>query len=208
MDVLLQPSEAENAGKHLSNNYLATTHLSHTPVNSIMLDDESSPSLIKGVRVGILAPGVSALKTLYLRNTGAGGDRMVDISVQSRYAASEDPSPENVELHDITETLQTLVVPTVDPINVKWGVVYRRSLGERPGPADLRTFEGDFWDDGDGGEAVVDLEMQCVGPWSLEVENIVLERQVRNHESCRCTFYNLTSTTGQRTRKDSLLFRE
>jgi hypothetical protein len=180
-DVLLQPSETDDAGMCLP----LQTRWVHTQivccaVNSIILDNESSSGLIKGVAFGVLAPGVSVLKTLYLVNTGAAGDRMLDVSIQSRSTAiPEALTSESSELQDMSETLQTLIVPTVDPIKVTYGVEYRRALGPRAGLADLRTFEGEFWDDGDGGEAMVNARMECVGPWGLEVESIQLQTQVR-----------------------------
>lgn len=146
------------------------------PVNTIILDDERSSGLIKGVSFGVLAPGVSALKTLYLANTGAAGERVLDFSIQS--TATGDVH-ENIELRDMTETLQTLVVPTVNPLAVGFDVVYRRTLGEQLGLADLKTFESDFWDDVDGGEAVVTFRMVCAEPWSLEIESVKLVTQVK-----------------------------
>lgn len=144
--------------------------------NLIALDDERSSSLIKGVNFGVLQPGVSVVKTLYLISSGAAGDRMVDVSIQS--TALEAHQPENPELQDMTETLQTLVVPTLDAIKVKFDVEYKRALGPRAGVADLRTYDHDFWDDGDGGEAIVTARMECAGPWALEVASMKLHRQV------------------------------
>ncbi|KAJ7270064.1 Gryzun, putative trafficking through golgi-domain-containing protein [Mycena haematopus] len=157
-DVLLQPTEIDGTE------------------NMIALDDESSPSLIKGVNFGVLQLGVSVVKTLHLISSGAAGDRMVDVSIQSTTVGAQ--QPENPELQDMTETLQTLIVPTSDAIKVDYGVVYKRALGARAGVADLRTYDHDFWDDGDGGEAVVTARMQCVGPWGLEVASVKLLREV------------------------------
>lgn len=144
--------------------------------NLIVLDEERSPSLIKGVNFGILQPGVSVVKTLHLISSGAAGERMVDVSIQSTVVGTE--TPENPELQDMTETLQTLVVPTVEAIKVKYGVVYKRAAAARVGVADLRTYDHDFWDDGDGGEAVVTAQMECAGPWGLEVASVKLLREV------------------------------
>ena len=149
--------------------------LNELTVNSITVEEESSSSFIKGVSFGTLAPGTSCAKTLYLTSTGGAGDRVLDISVQSRsqQGTDEDPSTE-----DLTEILQTLVVPTVSAFNVTHDVVYRRSVRDRAGHADLRAFEEDFWDDGYGGEANVNLTLECAGPWNIELENVILERQV------------------------------
>lgn len=144
--------------------------------------------MIKGVPCGVLAPGVNVIKTLYLVNTGAAGDRMIDLSVQSRSTATPSKptspvSPEGRELSDVSELLQTLVVPTVDPVKVTYAVNYRRALGERPGLADLTTYEGDFWDDGDGGEAIVNVKMECAGPWGMDIEYVKLLRKVSSVRS-------------------------
>jgi trafficking protein particle complex subunit 11 len=125
----------------------------------------------------VLAPGLRVLKTLYLVNTGAAGHRMVDISVQSRSTDSEEID-ESLEFQDVTDTLQTLIVPTVDPIEISHTVTYTRSLSEWPGLADLRTFDTDFCDDRRGGQALIKSKMVCVGPSEIEIESIRLEREV------------------------------
>jgi hypothetical protein len=151
------------------------------------LDDEHSSGLIRGVPFGVIAPGITVIKTLYLVNTGAAGDRRIDISIQSQATTamatnvlerSSLDSPPSADQSDISETLQTLLVPTVEPIKVTYGTVYRRALGARMELADLTTFENEFWDDGEGGEAVVSAKMQCVGPWCLMVESVKLVRKV------------------------------
>ncbi len=71
-------------------------------------------------------------------------------------------------MEDVSEILQTLTVPTVKALNVAYDVTYRRPLAERLGLADLRRFEEDFWDEGEAGEALVTLRLECAGPglWS------------------------------------------
>ncbi|KAJ7772064.1 Gryzun, putative trafficking through golgi-domain-containing protein [Mycena maculata] len=158
--VLLQPTEIDGTE------------------NVIILEDERSSSLIKGVSFGVLQPGVSVVKTLYLLSSGGAGDRLVDVSIQSTALGAQS---ENPELQDMTETLQTLVVPTSDAIKVNFGLVYKRALGARAGIADLRTYDHDFWDDGDGGEAIVTTQMECTGPWGLDVTNVKLHREDNDH---------------------------
>ncbi|KAF8891851.1 Gryzun, putative trafficking through golgi-domain-containing protein [Infundibulicybe gibba] len=157
VEILLQPSDIDDA------------------INSIVLDDQRSSGLIKGISCGVLAPGVSIVKTLYLISTGAGGDRTVDISVQSRSPTLSPDSQESSD--DMTETLQTLVVPVIDPITVTQDVVYRQSLRECPGLADLATYEEEFWDDWKGGEALITTRLVCAGKWGLEVVGVQLERE-------------------------------
>jgi hypothetical protein len=147
-------------------------------VNSITVNGERSAGLLKGIPLGVLKPGVNVLKTLKLFSTGAGGDRVLDISIQSRSAVPRLDHSLEVEI-DTTETLRTLVVPTVAPIRVVYNVGYRRPLGAQLGLADLRNYDCEFWDESSGGEAVVTANMECAGPWSLKIDSLKLIRQVR-----------------------------
>jgi hypothetical protein len=137
-------------------------------VNVIRVDDEQSQSLIKGVTLGTIMPGETALKTLYLKNTGGVGDRVLDISIQSRSPVAQDTS----------EVLHTLSVPTVAPMKVEYGVKYLHARGPLPGLTDLHTYESDYWDDGEGGEALISAGMACMGPWGVSVETVRLVRKV------------------------------
>lgn len=157
-----------------------------SPVNTITLDSERSQSFIKGVSFGSLPPGVTAAKTLFLLSTRSPGDRWLDISVQSRchhHTASTDvdesrePTSANPELQDVSEMLRTLAIPTVEPITTTFHVSYRRSLVKQPGLADLRTFDHEYWDDSVGGEAIVSAEFEFKGPFSVEVDSVVLHRE-------------------------------
>lgn len=162
IDILLLPSEYDEA------------------VSTITVDDERSTSLIKDIPIGVLKPGANCVKTLMMSNAGPPGNRVLDVSVRSR---SPSDHPEQVEetaddglQNDTTEILHTLIVPTVEPFKMSQEIVYRRSTSEWPGVADLRTFDGDHWDDR-GGEAIVNVRVGCSGPWPIEIESIVLERE-------------------------------
>ncbi|KZP28516.1 hypothetical protein FIBSPDRAFT_917686 [Athelia psychrophila] len=168
VDVLLQPTDIDHA------------------VNHIVFGGERSTGLIKGVSFGTIASGVTALKTLNLINTGAAGDRTLDISIQSRaisnVAAPDTPpsSPDSTDAHEIADTseaLQTLIIPTVSPIAVSYSVAYRRALTQPHRLAHLNTFGNDYWDDSQGGEALITSRLEVVGPWSLEVQSIKLMRK-------------------------------
>ncbi|KAG5645413.1 hypothetical protein DXG03_006237 [Asterophora parasitica] len=158
VDVLLLPTEIDGA------------------VNTIILGDDQSSSFIKGVPFGVLAPGASSAKTLYLVNTGAPGDRVIDISIQSRPAgAAVDPG--ETELQDLTETLRTLVIPTVEPFKVSQTISYTRGLAKWKGLADLDTFDGNVWNHSRTSEALVRTSIECAGPSTVHVESVTLERQ-------------------------------
>ncbi|PCH35565.1 glutathione transferase omega-1 [Wolfiporia cocos MD-104 SS10] len=167
VDALLQPTEVDEAE------------------DFIRISDQRSTSLVKGVSLGIVGPGVSTSTTLYLASAGSVYDRVVDISIQSRAAAAvSEPaspaspgSPSAPPLIDRDEVIHTLTIPAVAPISVEQQVVYRRSLRGQAGLADLRTYEDGFWNDGDAGEAVVTTVMVCAAPSGVVVEAVKLVRQ-------------------------------
>lgn len=159
-----------------------------TVVNHVAMDDQRSTSLLKAVACGVLAPGVSVLKKLYLANTGAPGERVIDISVQSHSTAQPPTSPVSPttpasatapSLVDRSETLRTLAVPTVLPVEVEHTVTYRRPTKPQPGLADLMTFEGSQKDEAAAVEAIVTSIVSVVATSGLVVESVVLHRKVR-----------------------------
>ncbi|KAI0061971.1 hypothetical protein BV25DRAFT_1805032 [Artomyces pyxidatus] len=169
LDVLLQPTEIDEA------------------INDIRIDEERSSSLVKGISLGSIAPGVKVLKTLYLTNTGAAGDRIIDVSIQSRASSSTSsgepisPSSPAAALADTSETLQTLVIPTVSAMKVAYDVKYMHARTPLSGLTDLSTYESEYWDDGEGGEAIINARLECVGPWGLSVETVRLVRKNGAH---------------------------
>lgn len=172
VDVLLQPTEVDQAAQH------------------IIFDDQRSSGLIKGIRLGTIAPGVSATKTLYLVGSGAPGDRTLDISIQSTAVQpgvtskgdddAEPRSSSSLSAHvavDSCEKLQTIVIPTSRALTITYDVAYRRSKNAMPALANLSTVEDDFWDDSYGGVAVVTTKIECSAPCGLVVESLKLHRQ-------------------------------
>ena len=163
-------------------------------MNWIVVEDNRSSSLIKGIQLGVLAPGVTIVKTLHLFNTGASGDRMIDISIQSRTVIAgkhesdhagdleDDEDDEDFDgetsSHDSMEHLHMIVIPTTNPFKLSHSVVYRHALDSWPGLANLETFDQTFWDYRRGGQALVTATLSCVGPSSLNIESLRLERQV------------------------------
>lgn len=141
-------------------------------------------SLIRGVKFGIMEPGVETVKTLCLLNTGAVGDRTLDVSVRSQSTARLSSSPvyqtsEGAGPHDTNETLHTLVIPTTQAIKITSSVAYQRSLKPQAGLADLRTYGNDLWEDSASGEATITLTFQCAASCGLRLENVRLENQVQ-----------------------------
>ena len=149
-------------------------------VNRITLEGEESTSLIRGVRFGVLEPCVEITKTLYLLNTGAVGDRTLDVSIRSQSATQFPSSPDSGGPHDTHETLQTLVIPTAQVMKITSNVTYRRSLRPQTGLMDLRTYGNDLWEDRVSGEATITSTFQCVGSCGLRLEYIRLESKVQH----------------------------
>lgn len=128
--------------------------------------------------MGTLAPGVTIIKTLHLFNTGPPGDRIIDISVQSRRTSSEANQLDDQE--DISETLRTLTVPTVDSFEITQAIDYVQDSGTWPELADLKAYDSDdLWDQWRAGEALVKTMVESVGPSTLMVERVTMEREVR-----------------------------
>ena len=162
-------------------------------VNYIAMDEQKSTSLIKAVAGGMLAPGVSLLKTLYLTTTGAPGDRVVDISVQSQTAATSALSPTvgspmspntPIPVLDRTETLRTITIGAVRPLSVEHKVVYRRPLRPQPGLADLSRFDGTTRDEASAVEALVTSTWTVAAPSGLVIDGIALVRKVNPPGRC------------------------
>jgi trafficking protein particle complex subunit 11 len=156
--------------------FLSSTRL--CAVNHITIDDKQSSGLIKGVNLGTLGAGEKVAKTICLTSTGGAGDRSLDLSFQSS-SSSDSPPSETEQAAEATELLQSLVVPTVHPFKTEQKISYRRTSKATRGTLDLATFEGDFWDDSDGGEAVITTSISCTGPWGTKVEGFKLVRKVR-----------------------------
>ena len=151
-------------------------------VNRVTLDGEESTSLIRGVKFGFLEPGAETVKTLYLLNTGAVGDRTLDVSIRSQSVTqlpSSPKTPDSATPHDTNETLQTLVIPATSAIKITSNVAYQRSLRPQAGLVDLRTYGNDLWEDRVSGEATITSTFRCTSSCGLRLESIQLENQVR-----------------------------
>ncbi|CDO69602.1 hypothetical protein BN946_scf184875.g5 [Trametes cinnabarina] len=167
LDVLLQPTEIDEA------------------VNYVEIDDQRSSSLLKAIACGVLAPGSSVVKKLYLTNAGTPGERVIDISVQS-HSTVQPPTPVSPNtptsfsastLVDRTETLRTIMVSAVSPVKIEHAVVYKRVTGSQPGLADLATFEPGTRDEGAAVEAIVTSTISVVAPSGLVIESLRFHRK-------------------------------
>jgi hypothetical protein len=192
VDVLLQPTEIDGAGQVTF--YFYRRHaLTFSIVNTIRIGEERSTGLIKGVSFGVVNPGTSARMTLYLISTVGACDRVLDVSVQSRPPNSGELEADThskqgmVEAElDTDELLRTLVVPTVTALASTSTITYRRKLGQSARIAELGSFEADFWDDANGGEALVRTQWRIEGPWGIKVDSARLTREVCLITICMC----------------------
>lgn len=150
----------------------------------IAFDDQRSSGLIKGIQFGIIAPGVSVTKTLYLVGSGAPGDRMIDVSIQSTSVQAVSVTKDDDAEHprssssssthaavDTCEKLQTILIPMSRALSATYDVSYRRSKNAIPA-------EDDVWDDSYGGVAVITAKIECSAPCGLLIEGLKLQRQV------------------------------
>ena len=155
-------------------------------VHSISDDKENWSNLIKEIPFGVLTPGVSAVKTLYLATSGAACDRIIDISIQSRNTAVESPtaSPTTPKspasrASDTGETLRTLVVPTIVALSVESSVSYTRSRKATPPLAELSTYDDECLEGFIIGDVFITTTWRCLGPHALMVESVKLIPEVR-----------------------------
>ncbi|EJD46843.1 hypothetical protein AURDEDRAFT_86850 [Auricularia subglabra TFB-10046 SS5] len=178
VDVLLQPME-------------------HGAEDLITLDEQRSTALLKGVAFGTLGPGESVSKVLTLLSTRAAGDRVLDISVQSRGVSGNDEqpdSPDDAERHDsadrdTNDILHTLTVPTVPPLECAWSVAYSRPREDMRAPADMSSYDQDAFE----GDVDAHLVLTCTspGPWAIELQSVELDSRDQRWlrvESCSSTF--------------------
>jgi hypothetical protein len=149
--------------------------------NKITIDAEESSSLIKGIVCGVVKPGVAVVKTLHLLSHSAAGDRILDISVQTKVPDSPTPvDQENKETreNDVTEKLQTIVVPTVDAFHFTQEVVYQHNLKKWRELTDLLSYDESFVDDERSSEALVVVDVRLAGPWPVFVDHVEYEKTV------------------------------
>lgn len=173
LDALLQPAE-DDSGEYISLvSCIITTDM--VVVNTIIVGEETSTSLIKGVAFGIVKSGQKVQQTLYLLTMGSAGQRVIDISVQSRTVSSEATATPQL-FADTNETLRTLVIPTVNPLHTTVTTAYHRRSDPLPSLLDLKLFEADVFETEQS--AAVAMHFVNSGPCELEIQSMKLLRQV------------------------------
>lgn len=104
---------------------------------------------------------------------------MLDISVQTSIP-EDSPFLDEEARHanDVTEKLQTVVVPTAEAFHVTQEVTYQHNLKGWRGLADLGSYEEDYVDEGRCMEVVVATDVAVAESWPVFVEHIELENGV------------------------------
>ncbi|KAF5354759.1 hypothetical protein D9756_005506 [Leucocoprinus leucothites] len=161
LDVLLQPSDLDGT------------------TNKITIDHEQSSSLIKGVLCGVVKPGVAVVKTLHLLSQGAAGDRILDISVQTKVPEGLSPGDQETQesREDTMENLQTIVIPTVDAFQLTQDIAYQHNAEGWSALTDLESYEENHEDYRRGIEAIVVTDIRVVGPSSVYIEHVEFEEE-------------------------------
>ncbi|WVF72135.1 hypothetical protein IAT40_006947 [Kwoniella sp. CBS 6097] len=134
--------------------------------STIAVDQELSPSLLKDISFGIIAPSSTSSKTIILRSP-IEGTKIIDISVHStiktplsQAKSSLSPDMGDNALGEQTEEItQTVVLPVLRPFDVRMGVKYSQRI------------EGT-----EGAQAVVGILIGVGGPRPVTVERVELRK--------------------------------
>lgn len=151
--------------------------------NHIEVDGQHSTGLIKGVNLGTLSPGMMTCKSLLLVASGPVGDRMIDFSIQSCSLQNDNQDhgdEATPSVQDKCELLQTLIIPTAAPFNVKHEVTYsRRGTVQYEGVSKMHG--SNFWDSHESSNAVVTTILECTdcfGAGNITLDRIELSSKV------------------------------
>jgi hypothetical protein len=138
-------------------------------VNAIVIDDEQSSGLIKGIEFGTVHPGETSMKVLYLSMSGAAGPRIIDISIQSRV------DTEGIIQGD-SEVLKTVTVQGLLAFSWETDVTYSHPV-DSPAPwLDLSQIDAERHRV--EAEAVVAVKLKLESPWDLSIQSIRLIEKV------------------------------
>lgn len=138
----------------------------HIPsVNRVIFEEEESGALIKGVSFGLVPPGKSVSKTLYLASSGSPGTRVLDISIRTKIASTTESGSE-----DGSEILRTVSIPVIRPFSCTSQATYHRSTGALRSLLDLELFnQGEF---DPRVLATVTSDIVNSGKWDVEVSSV------------------------------------
>ncbi|GAA6036838.1 hypothetical protein JCM8097_006306 [Rhodosporidiobolus ruineniae] len=173
--------------------------------NRVLVDDQSSTSVIESLSLGTLSPGASLRKTFLLSSLGLPGTRNMDVTVRAipTLSSSSNSSPSALSPAAVpspTETTRTLSVPTVLPFVAAFDTQLHHR--RRPVKALLDFEEPDGWEG--ASEATAAVRVRAEGPWEVEVMGMRLSCE--NSTSLRMIDSSLSSFDGGQTWRPGDLF--
>ncbi|GAA5977298.1 hypothetical protein JCM11641_000058 [Rhodosporidiobolus odoratus] len=162
--------------------------------NRVLVDDQSSASIVESLSLGSLAPGASLSKTFDLSSRGPPGIRHVDVTIRAIPTLSADESSSSspsllpAAIPSPTEVTRTLSIPAIQP----FGATFDTQLypKRRPVKPLLDLTEPDGWEG--ASEAALAARLQAVGPSELEV--LAIQVDCENAPSLRVVESSIGAT--------------
>jgi hypothetical protein len=154
----------------------ARCQLTHFPrtANQLTIDDQVTPSFVKAVSLGRLAPSASLRKTFQLSCIGSAGDRQLDLSIRSQLVTSQSSDEPLATSSPSTEILRTLTIPAVQPLHCAFDTHFHER--RRPVKRLLDLSEPDGWEGASDVSVVV--KVHAAGPWDVEVSGMCVVCEV------------------------------
>lgn len=156
-------------------------------MTQLLVDNETIAGGVHTISLGVLAPGQTSSKTIYLKTSGLPGDRLLEFSLRVRAPEPDASSATPSTMSDSRSTPapaeipQTLVVPAVHPLHCTFDAVYRKK--RRPLKPLMDMTEPDGWEG--ACEMMLGAKIRAFGPSSIVIENVTLSCDVsQNAISC------------------------
>lgn len=169
LDILLQPGEDDSRtlSSSSSRRSLLFDVLSFT-ANQLTIDGQATPSFVKAVSLGTLAPSASLRKTFQLTCVGSPGDRQLDLSIRAQPVSSQSASETSTTSSPSTEVLRTLTLSAVRPLHCAFDTHFHER--RRAVKALLDLSEPNGWEGASDVSVVV--KIHAAGPWDIEVSGM------------------------------------
>ncbi|BGP28998.1 hypothetical protein JCM10296v2_000734 [Rhodotorula toruloides] len=171
--------------------------------DTIEVDSQSSTSVIESLPLGTLAPSASQSKTFILSTLGGlPGPRNIDVTIRAVPVAAAASTSSGPLPPKPLEATRSLVIPVVSPVQASFStqVLKRR----RPNKALLDLSEPSGWEDASA--ATMAASLRAVGPWSVEVQSIVLRTEDAPQVWVTSSTLGYVSTEGK-SQQDSMTWR-
>lgn len=166
-------------------------------MTQLLVDNETIAGGVHTISLGVLAPGQTSSKTIYLKTSGLPGDRLLEFSLRVRAPEPDASSATPSTMSDSRSTPapaeipQTLVVPAVHPLHCTFDAVYRKK--RRPLKPLMDMTEPDGWEG--ACEMMLGAKIRAFGPSSIVIENVTLSCDVsQNAMSCVSHLFAIAKT--------------